>query len=272
MRRRTTSDSHITVMFPFEGKVCGDCASCFNLDEIFTSSPEDRRLWYGPSNPVWENSKCPLCKLFWLMRPSEKWSAKDGEDPIYEIRSYQNSARWDETHNSRFQRKYPNCFAALIGIRSSNLSLIQSSGRYQDDGTLRDKGYISCISSNSQMVGGLFSPHSIDFDILKGWISYCEERHTETCGAKDYASLPYLYVIDCASMRVIRLNGPVQDRYIALSYVWGKPAKKSSDSDNDKPSFSSGRLPNNLPNTIKDAITVIKKLDCRYLWVAPLCI
>lgn len=52
-------------------------------------------------------------------------------------------------------------------------------------------------------------------------------------------------------------------RYAALSYVWGPvPAR----------SFKLGRLPEDIPNTIADAVTVTKKIGLQYLWCDYVCI
>jgi hypothetical protein len=51
--------------------------------------------------------------------------------------------------------------------------------------------------------------------------------------------------------------------YVALSYVWGLSSEISDDSD---------KLPDSLPLTIEDAITVPLKLGFRYLWIDRHCI
>ncbi|KEZ39450.1 hypothetical protein SAPIO_CDS9308 [Scedosporium apiospermum] len=52
-------------------------------------------------------------------------------------------------------------------------------------------------------------------------------------------------------------------RFIALSYVWGQVLVEP---------LSKGALPTGIPNVIRDAITLARKLRYRYLWVDQYCI
>jgi len=54
--------------------------------------------------------------------------------------------------------------------------------------------------------------------------------------------------------------------YLALSYVWG-PGLTSGDD-----SLSGSFLPDNIPQTISDALVVTRKLQYRYLWIDRYCI
>ena len=76
-----------------------------------------------------------------------------------------------------------------------------------------------------------------------------------------------LRVIDCQINRVVK--APEGCKYVALSYVWGI-ADKLSDSQ-DVPA-DDGTLPDDLPNVIQDAISVVLKLNLRYLWIDRYCI
>ncbi|KAH7070396.1 heterokaryon incompatibility protein-domain-containing protein, partial [Paraphoma chrysanthemicola] len=69
-----------------------------------------------------------------------------------------------------------------------------------------------------------------------------------------------LVVIDCTSRSLVNL--PSGECYFALSYVWGADHLKENETS----------LPNRLPQTIEDSITVCKALEFRYLWVDRYCI
>ena len=59
--------------------------------------------------------------------------------------------------------------------------------------------------------------------------------------------------------------------YVALSYCWGKIPFLKTTPDNLKTLMIS--IPwNTLPNTVRDAIIVARRLQVRYLWVDSLCI
>ncbi|OAL48914.1 HET-domain-containing protein [Pyrenochaeta sp. DS3sAY3a] len=69
----------------------------------------------------------------------------------------------------------------------------------------------------------------------------------------------------------LRTSNGEQGAYIALSYCWGTCEVVKTLSMNIE-SFHQALPLDRLPQTIKDAITVTKRLGFRYLWVDALCI
>ncbi|RYP48701.1 hypothetical protein DL769_011176 [Monosporascus sp. CRB-8-3] len=61
-------------------------------------------------------------------------------------------------------------------------------------------------------------------------------------------------------------------KYFALSYVWGAADTSPTLLTNYKSRCQKGGLPQRLPNTITDAIALVRALHERYLWVDALCI
>jgi Heterokaryon incompatibility protein (HET) len=109
----------------------------------------------------------------------------------------------------------------------------------------------------------LLKEDSIDFDILLGWLRSCQHEHGETCDLRTSPRVQFLKLIDCHTRRIV----PASDnQYLALSYTWG-PKLKSVGEDNDL-----DILPDDLPDTIEDAITVTRNLGFQYLWVDRYCI
>lgn len=89
--------------------------------------------------------------------------------------------------------------------------------------------------------------------------------HGERCiGAiTSISQLKDLKLIDCRRRRIVR---PSQNfRYSALSYVWG-----SAKSHDDK--LVNDDLPDVMPRTIEDAITVTEKLGLGFIWIDRYCI
>jgi hypothetical protein len=80
-----------------------------------------------------------------------------------------------------------------------------------------------------------------------------------------------LKVIDVRTRTIVRT--PPNCRFIALSYVWGvgNHFRASKLSESIHRVLFPRRLPP-LPGTIEDAITAVKRLNERYLWVDSLCI
>lgn len=99
-----------------------------------------------------------------------------------------------------------------------------------------------------------------NYEIVKDWISLCRNHHTKVCSIGNTSSIPSLRLIECKTGKLVPAkNHP----YVALSYVWGFSSETSEDPD---------KLPDKLPRTIKDAMTVTERLDFRYLWVDRYCI
>lgn len=71
-------------------------------------------------------------------------------------------------------------------------------------------------------------------------------------------------VIDCDTRKIVPMVSSC--RFSALSYVWGH------DSTMDDLPEAKGRVPERLPRTIEDAMTVTKELGLHYLWVDRYCI
>ena len=99
-----------------------------------------------------------------------------------------------------------------------------------------------------------------NFETVKNWISLCQDKHIKICSVENPSFIPGLKLIDCITGDIIMLE---DKPYLALSYVWG-----SSSEIPENPN----KLPEAIPNTIEDAIMVVKKLGYRYLWVDRYCI
>ena len=116
------------------------------------------------------------------------------------------------------------------------------------------------------------------FKEIGRWLSVCESRHPK-CSQRANA-FPSCHdgfrVIDVKNRTLCQ--PAVECSYVALSYVWGKePFSRTDDgrnllSDLIKQINRDLRLPQYLPQTIEDAITVTENLGQQYLWVDLICI
>lgn len=102
----------------------------------------------------------------------------------------------------------------------------------------------------------ILNPESIDYQILRGWLSACKKCHHLTCTApmRTIGLASVLKVIDCWSGDVI--PAPRACQFVALSYVWGESA-----------SIEEIDASARFPPTIEDSIVVTKKIGYRYLWI-----
>ena len=108
---------------------------------------------------------------------------------------------------------------------------------------------------------------SVDYDYLRERLEDCLCAHSISKEVTNPMS-GKLVVIDCASRSLVQL--PPESNYICLSYVWGNDHKPSP--EESATLTSSRKLPENLPQTIRDAMIVVTSLNQRYLWVDRYCI
>lgn len=115
--------------------------------------------------------------------------------------------------------------------------------------------------------------------LINSWLESCDQQHGERCAVEhssrfyELTDKSYFGVIDVQDMRLTSL--PSFEKYIALSYVWGKNRRFRTLLKNVLRHRDHGGLETHLedlPLTIKDAMEVCRKLGIRYLWVDSLCI
>ena len=125
---------------------------------------------------------------------------------------------------------------------------------------------------------------SIDYELVLSWLRKCESGHSSCCPDKPTSetSATAIFLIDVHNREIVR--GDTNTRYVALSYVWGMgPFDSTTYLSSSKPaatSTSSGSakqkphpdIPNNIPQTIEDALTFVERIGEQFLWVDLFCI
>ncbi|KAG2089245.1 heterokaryon incompatibility protein-domain-containing protein [Suillus discolor] len=117
--------------------------------------------------------------------------------------------------------------------------------------------------------------NTVDIDLMRKWISLCQENHGDKCGNvwKMHRKLPgFVRVVDVVSMAVVL--APSGCRYLTLSYVWGSIGAEywTTKGNIAERSTPGGLNALNLPETIADSILFVRQLGERYLWIDALCI
>jgi hypothetical protein len=117
------------------------------------------------------------------------------------------------------------------------------------------------------------SHDSVDYDFIKSWIYHCDYGHDNECQKRPVPVRPLVEidVIHCATRRLVPVqlfspSGHPSLEFVTLSYLWGPPQAAGQTSVVD------GRIPDNVPRVIEDAITVVTKLGLEYLWIDRYCI
>ena len=135
-----------------------------------------------------------------------------------------------------------------------------------------------------------------DYEILfSDWVSKCREHHGDACNptildvpekfeTSVLAGISYAFrLVDVDSLCIIEARNLASDldknderyNYIALSYVWGRVACLQLLIQNQEELMKRRSLKRHwheIPQTIKDAILLVRKMGFRYLWVDALCL
>ncbi|OAA67421.1 Heterokaryon incompatibility [Cordyceps fumosorosea ARSEF 2679] len=132
--------------------------------------------------------------------------------------------------------------------------------------------------------GGLSANKASPILRIREWLDTCNSQHGRHCsGDINSPSVPNTFhpqfLINAAEKRLVRAQP--DDRYIALSYVWGPGVRAAGAGGLDAPAqlIKSNldewliALPeHNVPQTIADAIWLARKLGLRHIWIDRMCI
>lgn len=116
----------------------------------------------------------------------------------------------------------------------------------------------------------------IDVELIKQWKKTCELEHGEGCLLSHHGHLPrpsLPWLIDTVDHCLV--EGGHKATYVALSYVWGGLDVFKTTREILPALLQPGALHHQerlLPRTISDAMSVVRLLGERYLWVDALCI
>lgn len=120
----------------------------------------------------------------------------------------------------------------------------------------------------------------VEFLLLNKWIQDCSKKHE--CGPKTKSDMrlptrpidvgdkdhPGVLRLDCSKTRVPSL------RYVALSHRWGDATQHRifCTYNQNIEQFKTGIDFKYLPKTFRNAVTVTRGLNIRYLWIDSLCV
>jgi len=140
-------------------------------------------------------------------------------------------------------------------------------------------GRLAILTSSPNTSGQPLAPSRLrEFSVkkAKSWIETCLAEHRTLCGdglTSPRIAVRGMKVIDCETLEIKPTAADMA--WIALSYVWrlAVPNIPASSIISNLPTDSTTlRLPDTIPALIVDAMTVVKGLGYRYLWVDRYCI
>ena len=127
--------------------------------------------------------------------------------------------------------------------------------------------------------GQIIEQQRINVSIGAMWLRECEQQHGTKCSEHSWSVVmpkpSFLRLVDVLDNCIVEIAEPNDCRYIALSYVWGGAQYLQLRRYNKVELMGKNGLSLYLwaiPQTILDAMTVVRGIDQRYLWVDSLCI
>ncbi|UPL03003.1 hypothetical protein LCI18_013937 [Fusarium solani-melongenae] len=127
------------------------------------------------------------------------------------------------------------------------------------------------VASGEYAAGGLIDP-----TLINNWLMTCKSKHGEKCQSPppdantDHGSFR---MIDLRSMCIV--DSSILPEFVALSYVWGRAPTLRLLAENKSDLMKPGGLLaywDQVPLTIRDAVTLVGMLGLQYLWVDSLCL
>jgi hypothetical protein len=253
------------------------CASCQKWDfkrELLPTHPSDLKfkMRIDELEAVRKATNCPLCRL----RISALQAIPGFDDVKWERSAFVHTSPMIFGGYSPQSDPIPKSWVARIWVQ---LLVDGNNWSNTTTGTSFSRGIqlladIATGDASTQLLRGrLILGDSLDFDLLRSWLSRCSENHGSGCAPDTVTDDFCLRVIDVGSRRVV--EAPPSCRYLALSYVWGDSRQLLLEQNTYARLTSEGGLDDqyhDISSTIKDAMLLCEKLKESYLWVDALCI
>jgi hypothetical protein len=229
------------------------CETCHKIDfqDLLQNPRQAEHSWETsePSPHTMRYSRsCKLCVLMFQDVPTRNI------DKTFELRSYsfKKLLYWASETN------LDACDSVLLKIGLQKPGGFSS---YPDDDV-----FCKLASDGSQ---ALYCAQPVQgiWDCAKArlWLETCVKCHESVCTEELFRILG-MNLIDCEEMVIVKA---VQEmRWLALSYVWGVNLRTE-----DHAGYREGSsMSLEIPETVRDAISVTLQLGYRYLWVDEYCI
>lgn len=204
-------------------------------------------------------SRCPLCRLFGSMKPTDHPGESTDSYPC-QLRAF---SALGVVIGQTVTQSSNNDDTVILGV-VDNVSLAP----WPENGShiwhcVHQAGFLCPL--NTAMPEPMFTVRRMHRDqfnvgLANTWLSRCRLKHGAECLIPD-SSARELRVIDCRSKRVV--EAPPQCQYVALSYVWSQ----SCQSDSTAATSKDGHMLQDLPKVVEDSIELVLLLGLEHLWI-----
>lgn len=124
-------------------------------------------------------------------------------------------------------------------------------------------GRVSSFSKSAKaMQLRLVNSSSVDVALVRSWIQLCESNHHESCEVLRSSALSSIYLLDVRTRQIVSYPHKNTPRYLCLSYPWGTRPQRI---------IKFGAFLVKATPLIEDAITFVRRLRERYLWIYSVC-
>lgn len=282
----------------------GLCTVCLKLDFVYLTRrsigyfyPEGH-FHIGKLRNATRKQFCPGCRLILTAARSTDFSDEDLDDADVIISQHFLEASDPEKY-------VPKPSSTAVGDELDEEMLLPEGQFFADvilDGQTRDLKHSSILYDTGHRVAGTVlraeEPKPVDFSCLeaktskskepvflgravplevntssvKQWIQNCSVHHGRCrLPALATAREHSIYLVDVQDYRIIPAT--LAKKYVALSYVWGPTTMPVLTRNTILQCSSIGGLQDlKVPQTIIDAIQLVRSIGMRYLWVDSLCI
>ncbi|KAI1086130.1 HET-domain-containing protein [Rostrohypoxylon terebratum] len=279
-----------------EDELCHDCSLLRLKKDRFIVWPKDRDFGgfgqpdanfidLGRVRDIRRRESCPFCRLVLVALGGDRVpdTGEDGLPTTAQIcwntdgESDRNQP-WVSRNDIRILRVYGRTGSGgYLSIEEMNL--------FPDISLLANDIPSGAPSRALRFLPRPIQPDRIDFNLVRRWLAICETNHSKVCGnssdmrqlgwTNPAGDIPGFRLIDLDDRRIVRASG--NPRYAALSYVWGREPFFRMTTANlpelEQPgAFDKEDVRDQIPATIRDAMTVAREIGVRYLWVDSLCI
>lgn len=251
----------------------GLCETCRNLGKV---SPNTITR-FGTLDDIKSRAPCKICQIAALAinnyrenRPSE---TQDRRNEFFSVSPH--GSLGSRTHgdhcicHSRFRidlsfDRPPKSLGVISHISEDLLAVAEK----------HDKHLESATRGSGQGAEYAEEDSKIDIPLISSWLRKCEMEHDLCNDSSGIATRTrsHLLLVDVEDMCLVEVD---PSRYFALSYVWGAAVMFKTVRSNLgllKQQGSIKQLGDKLPLLIRDAISVVRQLEERYLWVDTLCV
>jgi hypothetical protein len=247
--------------------LCGNCRHIdfeyvfYRAKEDTTTDPEDF-IRLGSMAKIATKTSCPFCVLVANAIATRLTRDEKGTIIVNPESSRLLTAEWYLTPFTYSHYQYGKGFQLFLfpNIRGEDNDPVGANDIRQ---FRPDWPFAVRVLNGSQRGGRRISAHQLDFGWIRSTFQLC-----------DYSSRPFprlfqhrVRVVDVRDMCVVDL--PRDEDYVVLSYCWGRTKMLTLKKDNEPALRASGSLISSslVPQTIRDAIVLVRNVDQRYLWV-----